>query len=392
MALLSDYTAGTVSVAAGGTAVTGVGTAWLTAGFAEGDEFFAPGWHGIVQSVNSNTSLTLYPTGIRGAALAGAAYRLRYQGDGSRLTAQARQLIELLGGSGNFQALAALDGAADKLPFFTGAGTMDVTTISSFVRSIIDEVDAPNFLGALGAGAKGRDVLASTDMLNLLGRFGPVFGGLAPQPVNAGVGLADGDFNTVTVPGVYTIAGAWSNGPEGTASTAYAALLEVQARSFSNLFVQIVRYGTAPHRVWRRRASSDLVWSVWERIENPTVGTVAVAGGVPTGAIIERGSNANGEYARFADGTQICWTFVAGASANIQTGAVYYSGDLSWTFPAVFVGTPSTHARPRGGSSQTWCGLGNSGDSSSTMSFAVFRGGTTATVPTIHVMAIGRWF
>ena len=31
-----------------------------------------------------------------------------------------------------------------------------------------------------------------------------------------------------------------------------------------------------------------------------------VGGGVPTEAIIERGSNANGEYVRFADGTQIC--------------------------------------------------------------------------------------
>jgi hypothetical protein len=63
MAIQSDYVAGTVSVSAGGTAVTGVGTAWLSAGLQEGDEFFAAGWHGIVQSVSSNTSLTLYPTG-----------------------------------------------------------------------------------------------------------------------------------------------------------------------------------------------------------------------------------------------------------------------------------------------------------------------------------------
>ena len=36
------------------------------------------------------------------------------------------------------------------------------------------------------------------------------------------------------------------------------------------------------------------------------LGTVSESGGVPTGAIIERGSNANGEFVKFADGTLIC--------------------------------------------------------------------------------------
>ena len=36
------------------------------------------------------------------------------------------------------------------------------------------------------------------------------------------------------------------------------------------------------------------------------LGTVSQSGGVPTGAVIERGSNANGEYVKFADGTMIC--------------------------------------------------------------------------------------
>jgi len=36
------------------------------------------------------------------------------------------------------------------------------------------------------------------------------------------------------------------------------------------------------------------------------LGTVSQSAGVPTGAIIERGSNSNGEYVKFADGTMIC--------------------------------------------------------------------------------------
>ncbi|MEI0636405.1 hypothetical protein VUT03_33625, partial [Pseudomonas aeruginosa] len=36
------------------------------------------------------------------------------------------------------------------------------------------------------------------------------------------------------------------------------------------------------------------------------LGAVSQSSGVPTGAVIDRGSNANGEYVRFADGTQVC--------------------------------------------------------------------------------------
>ncbi|HGM6895500.1 TPA: hypothetical protein ACKQDP_006126, partial [Pseudomonas aeruginosa] len=36
------------------------------------------------------------------------------------------------------------------------------------------------------------------------------------------------------------------------------------------------------------------------------LGSVSQSSGVPTGAVIQRGSNANGEFVRFADGTQIC--------------------------------------------------------------------------------------
>ena len=48
------------------------------------------------------------------------------------------------------------------------------------------------------------------------------------------------------------------------------------------------------------------------------LGTVSQSGGVPTGAVIERGSNANGEYVKFADGTMI-------ATRNLPSGAVDFT-------------------------------------------------------------------
>lgn len=66
------------------------------------------------------------------------------------------------------------------------------------------------------------------------------------------------------------------------------------------------------------------------------LGTVSQASGVPTGAIIERGSNANGEYVRWADGTQIC---------TISALATSGSTDTMWMFPAAFT-YPADPGRP----------------------------------------------
>ncbi len=75
-----------------------------------------------------------------------------------------------------------------------------------------------------------------------------------------------------------------------------------------------------------------------------TLGTVSQSGGIPTGAIIQRGSNANGEFVRYADGTQICWTTIdAGNSAATGDGTFsspYRSANFTWNFPASFVGAP----------------------------------------------------
>ncbi len=73
------------------------------------------------------------------------------------------------------------------------------------------------------------------------------------------------------------------------------------------------------------------------------VGTVSQSGGVPTGAIIERGSNSNGEYTKFADGTLICCftKSVESITSNPSGGTtnLYFSTESVFTFPATFVGT-----------------------------------------------------
>lgn len=72
------------------------------------------------------------------------------------------------------------------------------------------------------------------------------------------------------------------------------------------------------------------------------LGTVSQLSGLPTGAIIERGSNANGEYVRFADGTQICWAKSSTLYSSSTAYASVYrsSAGARFTFPAAFSSTP----------------------------------------------------
>jgi len=66
------------------------------------------------------------------------------------------------------------------------------------------------------------------------------------------------------------------------------------------------------------------------------LGTVSESGGVPTGAIIERGSNANGEFVRYADGAQICFL------ERIETfGQSTQNTEAIWTYPSEFIDRPA---------------------------------------------------
>jgi hypothetical protein len=307
MALATSYNTGTASISNAGTAVTGQGTSWLTSGIQAGDLFTAAGLSVRILSVNSNTSMTLayaWPGSSRSAD----AYEIRLTPDAVRILTAAREVLDLLT-NGNIASIAGLTSAANKLPYYTGAGAAALADFK----------------------AKGRDIVNTADMAALLAKLGPVFGGPAPVPSDADVGLSDGNFDGINIGGVYTITGTWTNGHNGASGATYTGMLVVYARSFSNHYVQVFYRNNGD--VWMRftTASGGASWpNAWFKVNPQMVGTVSQSSGVPTGAIVERGSNANGQYVRYADGTQICWgNITITPVVNTPTG-------VSITFPAAF--------------------------------------------------------
>ena len=85
--------------------------------------------------------------------------------------------------------------------------------------------------------------------------------------------------------------------------------------------------------VWHGAQSIDGTGAIiWRAALNQStlLGTVSQSGGTPTGAVIERGTNANGHYTRFADGTQICT-----AVFDVTFGHTFALVN-DWIFPASF--------------------------------------------------------
>lgn len=359
MATKPDYEVGTVTVALDGTTVTGVGTLWVAADIQPGDMFGASGYPMTrIVEVLSNTSLTIEPW--RGAALpGGSAYFVRYQPDGSRFTAALRTLYASLSG-GSVAALQALTGAADKLPYFTGPGAMALADFKVWGRSFLGLSMAADRI------AYGTD--ANTMALTPLTAAGRAMANATGTPTgNQGI-VTTGAATSVLFD--FTAAGRTLVGQANQADM--RTYMGVQPLS-TNL--TLLQSATGPVVLAYRSGN--------------VLGTVSQSGGTPTGAVIERGSNANGEYVRYADGTQVCWGTVASAAATTASGPLFTSGSNGWTFPVAFISAPNVTA-----SASISASFANAvGPTTTAVSLIRFCTVTDAvTTRTISAIAVGRWF
>lgn len=130
------------------------------------------------------------------------------------------------------------------------------------------------------------------------------------------------------------------------------------------------------------------------------LGTVSQVAGVPTGAVIQSGTTANGEYVRFADGTQICSEAITLSYAG--TNRI----EAVWVFPVPFSGTPQSVSGSINANSflssatpslEEISGVVHANTNATQAKFLQYRiAGRTnfeaADSANCRVMAIGRWF
>lgn len=56
--------------------------------------------------------------------------------------------------------------------------------------------------------------------------------------------------------------------------------------------------------------------------------------------VVEKGSNANGEFIRYSDGMQYCWGEPFSQTTPVATGNIFRSERKDWTYPKPFAKTP----------------------------------------------------
>jgi len=172
-------------------------------------------------------------------------------------------------------------------------------------------------------------------------------GALTPQEIEAAVG-GIGSYELISLVGGVLDFG------EGFAPQRYGRIKGFTASTNNYQYSWQEYTGTNGNRKWQRRATSATAWTSWQEIyhQGSVLGTVSQSAGVPTGALIQRGSNANGEFVRFADGTMICagTTAISTAISTAFEGG-FRSGGQTQTFPSAFVDqnyriaiTPTTRA------------------------------------------------
>lgn len=124
------------------------------------------------------------------------------------------------------------------------------------------------------------------------------------------------------------------------------------------------------------------------------VAAVSQVGGVPTGGIMERGSNANGEYIRFADGTQVCWMTINVTNQAINTAyGSFFQGSRAWNLPAAFAAVPSAACSHfKWGSSASWGAISGASETVVTLRGLDISSRPTGTSTEIGAIAVGRWF
>lgn len=376
------YRTGTIALTNGGATVTGTGTAF-TANAKVGDALHAPDGRAYeITAIASATSLTIAPAYL-GTTASGQAFAIQptrgltveFNESATALLAAIQSYVDgsLAGKFGNGTAGApSITFASDTdLGLFRKAANTLGLAIGGVEKAAFSASAFNLDLPVTGTAVQSSETDDTAGRLLKVGAFGI---GLDQSPDAP-------DLNTPVKVGVYRYNSSASNKP----FTSGGALLVLAATG--NRTLQIAHEhdtGKIATRWKSDSAPSSGSWTTWREIYTAAriVGTVSQSGGVPTGAIIETGSDANGRFTRFADGTQVCHHV-----ATAGSGA-----DTTWTFPAVFSTATglSVLVNPRTATDALF-GAARV-PTTSAVGFNIWNTSNARQAQSASLFAIGRWF
>jgi len=138
--------------------------------------------------------------------------------------------------------------------------------------------------------------------------------------------------------------------------------------------------------------SGDLPAEAYQK--NNILGTVSESSGVPTGAIIERGSNSNGEFVKYADGTMICTRRILDESFSEASESAGNRVQFNHTFPVAFIEIPivSVSAGFTQNTSGRAASLHSFQNSTTQWEWRIYPRDTVNRLGIASLFAIGRWY
>ena len=335
------YKAGTASFANGSATVTGSGTSWVD-NVKIGDALRAPDGRAyeIVELVSSS-ELEIRPA-YEGSSESNADYAI--QPTRGILQRVFNQIQEWLDAADNYllsdNNLSDLDSAPTSRDNL-GLGSAATEDDSRYVNVTDTQTIAgvKTFSGGVEAASYGGDGVTQSSTDTTAGRI-PTVGWMGLGATSATSTLNDfSDMSDVPTRFFRTENLDEATNPPPGASFRRANGVVIQGFSGGDEGIVLLANGRdGRDQFWFGRWEGEASPVTWQETYHTAnlVGTVSQSGGDPTGAVIERGSNSNGEYTRFADGTQVCSSFAVG-------------GD-EITFPVLFAAdpTPRVAVAPRG--------------------------------------------
>ncbi len=196
---------------------------------------------------------------------------------------------------------------------------------------------------------------------------------------NNGLGVATiTDLNTHQVSGSWLFAASTANAP----TTAAGVLEHANRASFaSTSLAALQRVTTSAGDVYTRTRTNS-VWSSWRKDydQGNLLGTVSLSGGVPTGAVIEAGTNGQGDYLRYADGTQVC-----------RLDFTINVNPTTWTFPMAFATVSRLHVVATAGPASSVRTITTGTLATSNILVRCFDAAGAAAVSDVSCIAFGKW-